>query len=290
MTSVPIATVPTTRFARSVKALRRILGRTEGAVGLGLVLLVLVIAVIGPIVSGRDPDAFVTAPYAQPGAGLPFGADNLGRDVLGRFLYGGLRLLEISALATVVGVSLGAGLALLIGSSRGRIGPHLMRVVDIALAFPFILFVLLFVTLTGSSWWQVAMVIALIHVAPVTRVVRPVVAEISERDFVRSAEAIGVPRRRILLGEILPNLTPTLSVEYGLRLTFSVGIVAALSYLGFGTPPGVPDWGSMISDNQLALTTQPWPVLLPSLAIACLAVGANLLTDSIARSLAVRDE
>ena len=108
--------------------------------------------------------------------------------------------------------------------------------------------------------------------------------QVVERDFVKAAEAVGEKRRRIMFGELLPNVTSPLLVEIGLRLTYSIGLVAALSFLGFGLQPPNADWGLMINENRLALTVQPWGVLLPVLAIALLTIGTNLVTDGIARA------
>jgi peptide/nickel transport system permease protein len=105
-----------------------------------------------------------------------------------------------------------------------------------------------------------------------------------ERDFVQAAEAVGEPRRRIIFGELLPNVTSPLLVECGLRLTYSIGLIAAISFLGFGLQPPSSDWGLMINENRLSVTVQPWGVLLPVLAIALLTIGTNLVTDGIARA------
>ena len=105
-----------------------------------------------------------------------------------------------------------------------------------------------------------------------------------ERDFVKAAEAVGETRRRIIFGELLPNVTSPLLVEFGLRLTYSIGLIAALNFLGFGLQPPNADWGLMINENRLSLTVQPWGVLLPVIAIALLTIGTNLVTDGIARA------
>jgi peptide/nickel transport system permease protein len=110
--------------------------------------------------------------------------------------------------------------------------------------------------------------------------------EIVERDFVRAAEAIGEPRRKILLGEILPNVSSPLLVEASLRLTYSVGLIAALSFLGFGVQPPAADWGLMINENRQGLTVQPWGVVAPVLAIALLTIGTSLIGDGVARASA----
>jgi len=108
--------------------------------------------------------------------------------------------------------------------------------------------------------------------------------EVVQRDFVRAAEAIGVPRRRILLSEVLPNISSPLIVETTLRMSFNVAVVAGLSFLGFGLQPPAADWGLMINENQNGLTLQPWPVLLPVIAIALLTIGTSLIGDGISRA------
>jgi peptide/nickel transport system permease protein len=105
-----------------------------------------------------------------------------------------------------------------------------------------------------------------------------------ERDFVKAAEAVGEPRRRIIFGELLPNVTSPLLVEVGLRLTYSIGLIAALNFIGDGIQPPAADWGVMINENRLAVSVQPWGVVLPILAIALLTIGTNLLTDGFARA------
>jgi peptide/nickel transport system permease protein len=110
--------------------------------------------------------------------------------------------------------------------------------------------------------------------------------EIVERDFVSAAEAMGEPRHKILIGEILPNVASPLLVEASLRLTYSVGLIAALSFLGFGLQPPAADWGLMINENRQGLTIQPWGVVAPILAIALLTIGTSLIGDGVARASA----
>jgi peptide/nickel transport system permease protein len=118
---------------------------------------------------------------------------------------------------------------------------------------------------------------------------RSATVQVAESDFVRYAEALGVSRFRILFSEILPNVVAPLTVEFGLRLTYSIGIVASLDYLGFGLQPPAADWGLMVHENQLGITVAPLPVLLPVIAIALITVGTNLLTDGFGRAVAGLD-
>ncbi len=107
--------------------------------------------------------------------------------------------------------------------------------------------------------------------------------DVVERDFVKAADIIGMPRYRLVFREVLPNVAGQLLVELGLRFTYSIGIIASLGFLGFGRQPPNPDWGLMISENKVALLFQPWGTLLPVIAIAVLTVGVNLVADAIGR-------
>jgi peptide/nickel transport system permease protein len=115
-------------------------------------------------------------------------------------------------------------------------------------------------------------------------VIRGAAQEVVERDFVKAAEAVGEKRSRIVLGELLPNVTSPLLVELGLRMTFSIALIAGVSFLGFGLQPPASDWGLMVNENRLSITVQMWAVLLPVLAIGFLTIGTNLITDGIARA------
>jgi peptide/nickel transport system permease protein len=255
-------------------------------VGALLVLVVVGTALLGPLFAPHSPLAFVAAPYGHSATSGYFGADYLGRDVLSRFLDGGRSLLLITVASALLGVGAGASLGMLAALLRSRAGEAIMRTLDVIMAFPSVVLALLFITILGPRIWLLIVLVALVHVPQTARVVRAGAAEVVERDFVRAAEIIGVPRRSILTREILPNVTGLLAVELGLRLTVSIAIIAALSFLGFGVAPPNPDWGLMISENKVGLTLAPWGVLLPVIAIAVLTVGVNLAADGIGRAAA----
>jgi peptide/nickel transport system permease protein len=155
---------------------------------------------------------------------------------------------------------------------------------DVLLAFPQIVFVLLLVAGFGPQLWLIVLAVGLTHMPRVARVARGAAVEVVVRDFVRSAEALGESWWRILAAEVLPNISSPLLVEFGLRLTYSIGLIAAVSFLGFGLQPPAADWGLMINENRIGLTLQPWAVVLPVAAIGLLTVGMNLVTDGIARA------
>jgi len=252
-------------------------------IGMALTLLILGLALLGPLAAPSSPTAFVATPFAMPSLSFPFGADYLGRDVWSRFLCGGLSLLLISMPATLIGVGLGmaAGItAAMFKSSWTEAG---MRLLDVLLAFPQVVLALLFVTILGPRPWLLIGVVALAHFPQSTRVLKGAASDIVERDFVKAAQVIGMPQSRILFDEVLPNVSGQLLVELGLRFTYSIGIIAALGFLGFGRQPPNPDWGLMISENKVALLFQPWGTLLPVIAIAVLTVGVNLVADALGR-------
>ena len=258
-------------------------GRTK--VGLALVVLLVGLALIGPFLAPNSTTAFVGAPYEVPSGEALLGTDNLGRDVLSRFLAGGRSILVLSVLATVLALVVGVAIGLFAAYSRGWLDDVIMRSLDVVLAFPAIVLVLLLVAVIGPELWLLVLTVAASHAPRIARLIRGAALEIVERDFVKAAEVLGEPRWKILFGEILPNITSPLMVEASLRLTYSIGLIAAISFLGFGIQPPSADWGLMINENRIGLTVQPWAVVLPVAAIGLLTIGTNLIADGLARAL-----
>lgn len=269
-----------------IVVLRHSLADARMRLGLVLTALVVLLVLVGPAFAPHALDAIVGLPYAAPSHTAPLGTDYLGQDVLSRVLWGGRSVLWISVAATTLGVGLGVVVGLLAGYSRNWLDELLMRPLDVVYAFPQIVLSLLFISMLGPKLWLVVVLVALAWVPGVARVTRGITIEAAGREFVEAAEVLGVPRRRILFGEILPNLTTPLLVEFGLRLTWSIGLVAALSFLGFGIQPPNADWGLMINENRNGLIIQPWAVVVPVCCIAVFTVGTNLMTEGLARTIA----
>jgi peptide/nickel transport system permease protein len=267
--------------------LRRTLRIREAQIGLGLTALVLLVAFLGAFFAPHDPSEILGAPFTPPGGDAQLGTDNIGRDVLSRFLHGGSVILVLAISATVLGVGGGTLLGLVAGYRRGLRGQLIMRTLDVVLSFPPLLLALLFMSLLGTKWWLLLLTVAVAHVPYVARVMESASLAVTGRGFVQYAEMIGVPRRRILTHEILPSVVAPLTVQFGLRLTYSIGTIASLAYLGFGRQPPAVDWGVMINENQSNIVVTPLPVLLPVIAIAVITVGVNLLTDGFGRAAGV---
>ena len=260
------------------------LGRTR--IGLGLVLIIAAIAIFGPLIAPHGPADFIGLPNAGPSGAARFGTDHLGQDVWSRFLDGGREILLLASAATLLGLAIGTSLGLLAAYSKGALDDVLMRSMDVILAFPSIMLALVAIATLGASGWLIILAVGLTNVPRVARVTRAAAQPIVERDFVAAAEAIGVPRWRILFGEILPNVLSPLMVEASLRLTYSIGLIAGLAFLGFTPNPNGADWGLMIQENQIALVVQPWGVVLPIIAVALLTMGTGMVGDGIARAAA----
>jgi peptide/nickel transport system permease protein len=257
-------------------------GRTK--IGLALVVLLVGCALIGPLFAPYTPTEFVGTPFEKPSADALLGTDNLGRDVLSRFLWGGRSILALAALSTLIGVGLGVAVGLVAAYARNVVDDVLMRAMDVILAFPQIVLALVAVATVGPELWLLVLVVGITTVPRVARVVRGAALDVVERDFVRAAEGIGVSRTKILFGEVLPNVTSPLVVETSLRLTFSIALISGLSFLGFGLQPPAADWGLMINENRLGLEIQPWGVVMPVIAIGLLTIGTSLVGDGFSRA------
>lgn len=255
----------------------------RGVVGLSLAGLIVLIAIIGPFVTPDSPDALLTLTFAKPSGQVPLGSDFLGRDVLSRVLDGGWALLLMAALATALGIVAGAAAGISAAYLRGRSDGLIMRTVDVILAFPQLVFALLLVSVLGPQPWLIVLAVGLSHAPQVARVIRSATLDISERDYVKVAELQGTRPRKIMTSEILPNLVSPLTVEAGLRLTYSIVIMAGLSFLGFGQQPPAANWGLMINENRTGLSLNPWAVIVPAALIALLTIGTNTFTDAFAR-------
>ena len=253
-------------------------------IGLFLVLVIVAIALIGPLVAPHGPADFVGAPNTGPSAAARFGTDHLGQDVWSRFLYGGRSILTLAVLSTALGLMLGVTVGLVAAASRNKLDDVLMRGMDVILAFPQIMLALVAIATVGPKPWLIVLAVGFTTMPRVARVTRGAAQPVIERDLVAAAEALGVRRSRILFGEVLPNILSPLLVEASLRLTYSIGLIAALAFLGFAPNPNGADWGLMIQENQIALVVQPWGVVLPVIAVALLTIGTGLIGDGIARA------
>jgi peptide/nickel transport system permease protein len=252
-------------------------------VGVALLALPLAIAAFGPFFAPYPPDQISGAAYGAPTLHHPLGLDFVGRDVLSRFLWGG----RTSVVIALVGTSLGYAIGILVGVvsayRRGWVDELAGRVTDLVLAFPALILALLLLAAFGTSIELVVIAIVVTTAPGAMRISRAASLEVVDLPYVEAAKARGEAITYIARREILPNIRRPLLADFGLRLTAAILLVAALSFLGLGLKPPAADWGLMIGENRVALTIQPWPVVVPVLAIAFITIGINLTLDGYRR-------
>ena len=261
-----------------------ILSTWSGRIGLIGTFLVLGLAVVGPLVSG-SPTRQLDVPFTLPTGEQILGTDLLGRSVLDRVMHGGIRLIALAALATLVAYVLGASLGLLAGYRRGVVDGTIMRFLDVLLSFPPILLLLLLAAGAGTGQVTIFIGAVLVNVPGAARVVRSATQEVVGNAYVEAAMLRGERTAVILRREILPNIRGTVLADAGPRLSGTIILIAGLNYLGIGANPPTPDWGAMIFENRGGLTLQPLAVAAPALLIVLLVVFVNLVADAYARSV-----
>jgi peptide/nickel transport system permease protein len=257
----------------------------SGAVGVSIVVFVVAVAIFGRYFAPYNPNVPVTAPLSPPSSHYLLGTDFLGRDVFSRLLYGGRSVITLAALATGLGYLIGMSVGLIAGFSRSRIDPVLMRSVDVMLAFPPLLFLLVLISGAGTGVEVLVIGVAVIQAPGISRIVRTATLEVSVRGYVEAAIARGERSYAVIVREVLPNIMAPVLVDSGLRFTYSILIIASVNFLGLGLQPPASDWALMISDNRQYIAIQAWAVLAPAAMIALLTIGINLTGDAIARSL-----
>jgi peptide/nickel transport system permease protein len=255
-------------------------------VGLFIVLFWVVCAIFWPLFVPYGPDdQHLEATLAQPSTAHIFGTDQLGRDVLSRVLAGSREVLILAPTATVLGLLGGIIVGLATSYYGGWVDEIVMRVMDAIMAFPFIILGLLILAVMGPSTQNVILVIGFGYIPLTARVVRAAALSVRNLDYVSAARMRGARGVNIMFTEILPNITGPILVEATVRVGYAVFAAASLSFIGLGVPPPSSNWGAMINETHLYVTVDPWIVLAPTLAIASLVVGINLLADGLRQAV-----
>lgn len=258
--------------------------------GLLVTVIIVVLALAGPWLAPHAPTDMVGPVYGAPTVQAWLGHDFLGHDVLSRVLAGGVSVLWMATAAAALALVIGTVLGLLAGFSRRRLDQVIMWGADVSLAFPDLILVLLIVSMLGREPLLIVATVAIAFIPSVIRLARGSTVAVAGQEFVEAAEMMGFSRWRIFRHEILPNILTPLLVHFGNMLTWGIGILSGLSFLGYGVAPPAADWGLMINENQAGLLIQPWAVLVPALLIAVFAYGTNILAEGIGRRSARIDE
>ncbi len=256
-------------------------------VGLIFVTILVAIALFGRYIAPYSESKGIALPNQPPGeTRLPstFGSGYKGQDVWTRFLYGGRPILISAFLATVLALFLGTLIGLVAAYNRGKLDDFLMRVMDVILALPQIIAALVVLSMFGATTTVIVLTVGISTAPRIARVVRGTAVSVVERDFVAAAESLGESKTRILISELLPNVTAPLLVEANLRLTFSIGVIAGIGFLGFTPDPSAANWGLMIFQNKGGIVPNHWGVTLPVAALALLTIGTGMMGDGFSRA------
>jgi len=251
-------------------------------VGGTIVLALVVIAALAQWIAPYPYDQMhVRDRFSPPNLHYLAGTDEYGRDVFSRLLFGSQLSLALGTTATLISMAVGVPLGLIAGYRRGVTDEAVMRVLDVMMAFPPIMLVLLILAVTPPSLMKTAIAIGVLAVAPIARVTRSVTLDLMSGEFIEAARARGERLRYMLMRELLPNVWPVLMVEASLRVVFAVLLGAVLSFLGFGVQPPAADWGLMISNGRAFVDTAPWISLAPGIAMSITVIGISLVGDGL---------
>ncbi len=268
------------------RVVRRLLRSPQGLVGVGFTLLVVGMALLAPLLTSLDPVAISAQDRLQtPSLAHPMGTDQLGRDVFSRVAFGG-RVSILVAVSSVLGALIvSVVLGTLAAVRGGWLDEVVMRIMDVFFAFPSILLAIALISFLGPGPVNAALAIAIVFVAPLTRVVRSSVLTVRDRSYVEAARIAGAGRLRLMGRHILPNSMAPVIVQATVFLGFAIIIEASLSFIGLGLRPPEPSWGGMLDASRALLSVGPWIALFPGLAIACAVIGVNLLGDGLRDAL-----
>lgn len=266
--------------------LKRLLKTPQGAIGITLVVLVLIVVVLGPTLAPYDPEKLAPlARYKGPSMAYWLGTDQYGRDIFSRLLIGARATVVMAVLATIIGTLIGAVIGTASAFLGGRADELIMRTIDAVMSIPSLLFALLVVNLLGSSTINALIAVAIAFAPGMARITRSVALTVRRQDYVNAAVARSESSGYIIGREMLPNVIAPIIVEMTIRVSFAVMLFATLSFLGLGAQPPAAEWGLMVSEARRYMHMSAGILIWPSAAIAIVAVGFNLLGDGLRDAL-----
>ena len=282
-------------FARTARAagvesrspLRRVAARffrdPLAVSGLAIMAMIILLTLFAPQIFSWDEIINVSyeTKLLHPSAAFPFGTDNLGRDQLGRVIWGGRESLRAGYLVVLIGLGGGTALGLISGFVGGWVDILIQRMVDMLLAVPGILLALSVVGALGPGLVQVMLAVGLANVPDYTRLIRGSVLEAKENEYVRAARVLGASNGRIMFRHILPNVIGPILVYATLGLGIAIMITAGLSYLGLGAQPPSPEWGAMLNLGRQFMRHAWWMPVFPGVAVVVAVLSINLIGDGL---------
>jgi len=296
-TSTAITKMPTAGYGaalwRGLKSIGLLRESWVGMVGAFLVFFWVVVAILAPLLAPFDPNSSIQ-PFAKPGIeaakGGTFwlGTDHIGRDILSRIIWGSRTVLIYAPLATLSAYTVGILMGLAAGYRGGWVDDVLSRVADIILSFPVLVLYIIIIATIGASGINIIIAITFASSPGIMRIVRGLVLDLRNRDYVAAAQTRGESDWKVMLVEILPNARGPLIVDACLRLGYVIITIGVLGFLGLGLPPPDPDWGGMVNETRQMAMAFPHMTLFPCIAISSLILGFNLMADGL-REISLRD-
>ncbi len=267
-------------------ALRQFVRRRLALLGLGILAVLILAALFAPQIAPYDP---IKRNFAErldaPSAKHWLGTDALGRDVLSRILYGGRISLYIGLFSVALSVAIGVPAGLVAGYFGGLVDGVVMRLLDLILAFPGLIFAIWLVSMLGPGVSQVILANAIFSLLIFARIVRSNVLSVRHADYVMAAYGLGIGHLRILVTHILPNVLPTIVVLASLSISGAILTGAGLSYLGLGPQPPTPEWGAMLADGRPYLRDAWWTSLFPGLVLTLTVLASTVVGDALRDAL-----
>ncbi len=267
--------------ARGGTILKMLLRDKIGAVGLFIVTLMILAAALAPLIAPYDPTAMSNQRLATPGGTFLLGADEAGRDLLSRALYGARTSLTVSLVVVICAASIGILLGLLAGFYRGWIDAIITPFTDILFAFPTLLLALAVVAARGPGTENLILALVIVFIPSFARIVRGAALSVRREPYVESGQAVGLSNARLIFKYILPNAMAPIAVQFTTSIAYGILVEASLGYLGLGVQPPQPSWGSMLSNGKAFMELSIWPSLVPGLCIMIAVLGFNLLGDTL---------
>jgi len=271
-----------------LEIIRTMASKPSGLIGLSILLFHVILAITSPLYvpydyKAIDPTLMLQAPSSE----YWFGTDSLGRDVFTRTILGGRTALTVTFFGSLIALVWGGALGIFCGLVGGKIDDVVMRIIDAFLSIPWILAMLLIVSLLGTTTLVLIPALGFFYGKGIVRVARAATHDVIAKDFIVSARARGHSNLSIIWNEILPNVRDAIMVEGAMRWSWMLLGFSSLSFLGFGVSPPTPDWGLMISNARGLMSFAYWAVLAPIFGLSSLIIGINLTADAFAKALGI---
>ncbi len=247
--------------------------------GLFIILVYALAGIFAPWIAPYGEAEIVSTSFAPPDENLILGADQLGRDMFSRVIFGARNTVGIALLATSLAFLMGAVAGLIAATRGGWMDQVLGRSADVIMSIPSLIFSLLLLSIFGSSMFVLIIIIAIIYAPRVFRLTRAVAGDVVVMDYIEAARLRGEGLWYLIRKEILPNSKAPLIAEFGLEFCFVFLLIAGLSFLGLGIQPPTADWGSMVRDNATLISFGEITPLIPAAAISLLTVAVNFVVD-----------